>query len=85
MCLINGSFYYCFVYEYTLVSVTIAGQVIFTSIYINGRTVCCSEPNVYPYLIFNEPIAYDGTEIGPELMAVEWNILYVKLNDICGK
>lgn len=49
-----------------------AGQVIFTSISSNERTVCCSEPNVYCYLIVNEPMAHIGIIIGlGELMAAE--------------
>lgn len=63
-----------------------ASQVIFTSIFSNEIIGFCSELNVYPYLIFNGLIAYVGTMTGPgELMPVEWNFLYVKLNDICGK
>lgn len=59
-------------YMSTLLSQSLlGGQVIFTSISSNERTVCCSEPIVYSYLIFNEPMAHVGRMTGPrELMAV---------------
>lgn len=45
-----------------------------------------SEPNVYSYLIFIEPMAHIGRMTGPgELMAVECNFPLFRDNDICGK